>query len=355
MKKLVLAVLAIGAMAACTKSNVQYEEPGEISLQPVAQKATKAAVDGTEYPTSINFNVWAWWRNCDANTDLDEFIDPDTDPDDVEPTPYIAKGEFEYKSGTSWGGTTPYYWPTKGSLVFAGYSPADASGTFSYTLGTNTFAVTDYVQSSNIAETKDLMWFDVTDVSHNQNGTSGVPVEFKHALSWLTFKFYLKESTTPEYWTIKSVVLKGIETTADFTASTTNTAWTTPTDAPTEGITVYSNTTGHLVKKTYDTDDDAILENTHNGVLIIPQSCAPSNGTNPADAELVITYDLKSPTGRILTDQNVSLPLNGTSINDNKWNPGKHYIYTITFGANEIRIAPTVEGWTDVPVEVPVP
>ena len=119
MKKLVLAVLAIGAMAACTKSNVQYEQPGEISLQPVAQKATKAAVDGTNYPTgeAYNFNVWAWWGDYNAGTELAYF---------TVTTPFIAQGTFKHRNDNSWGGVTPYYWPTKGSLVFAGYSPADA-------------------------------------------------------------------------------------------------------------------------------------------------------------------------------------------------------------------------------------
>ena len=75
MKKLVIAVLAIGAMAACTKQNVQFEQPGEISIQPVAQKATKAAVDGTYYPTgeAYNFNVWAWWSLQNAGTALNAF------------------------------------------------------------------------------------------------------------------------------------------------------------------------------------------------------------------------------------------------------------------------------------------
>ena len=68
MKKLIIAALAIAAMAACTKSNVQFDQPSEIAFQPVAQKATKAAVVGPQYPTraEYNFNVWAWWGNDNA-------------------------------------------------------------------------------------------------------------------------------------------------------------------------------------------------------------------------------------------------------------------------------------------------
>lgn len=340
MKRLVIAALAIGAMASCTKSTVQYEQPGEISLQPVTQKATKATFQGEVYPNGEAFNVWAWW------------IDPNNSS---KVTNYISEGTFKFnevhQTWAGWDGIKhyPYYWPTLGSLRFAGYSPAGANkmGTTLYSIQNETFTITSYTQSADIDETLDLMWFDLTE-PFTGNGTKGVPVVFKHALSWLTFKFYLKESTTPEYWTIKSVVLKGIETTANFTASTTETFWTTPTVAPTEGITVYnSNTTGHLVKKTYTSDDDAILEKTPNGVLIIPQSCSFTN-KDTYDAALVIEYELKTPASseKDHISQSVTLSLeHGT--NGEAWEIGKHYIYTITFGGNEILISPTVTKWTD--------
>ena len=115
MKKLIIAALAIAAMAACTKSNVQLEQPGEIAFQPVAQKATKAAVTGTWYPTDskYNFNVWAWWAE-DGKNDVTDFK-----------TVYINDQTFVARDNEKWGGEgKAYYWPTTGSLYFAGYSPA---------------------------------------------------------------------------------------------------------------------------------------------------------------------------------------------------------------------------------------
>lgn len=364
MKRLVIAALAIGAMAACTKSNVQYEQPGEISLQPVAQKATKAAVDGNVYPTTESFNVWAWWGDETAGTKLEEF--------DQTITPYIAEGKFVYRKDNSWGGQTPYYWPTKGSLVFAGYSPASANGTFNFDFANKTFTATDYIQSNNKADAKDLMWFDVTNESYDQNGADdkGVPVEFQHALSWLTFKFNLKESTTAEMWTITDVTLKGIEDKATFTAVKGGAyTWSEATLFNSGEIDVFTEAESYLVKYvdggtvlpgTDVGEEDAVVK--EKAVLVIPQSCAPAvvdangNVTTAAAAELVITYNLKTYIGEnnYLNDQTVTLPLNGSPITENKWEPGNHYIYTITFGANEILIAPTVEDWTDVPVEVPV-
>ena len=369
MKRLVIAALAIGAMAACTKSNVQYEQPGEISLQPVTQKATKAAVDGTVYPTdeAYNFNVWAWWADENAGTALADF--------DTNVTDYITKGTFVYRNNGSWGGYTPYYWPTKGSLVFAGYSPANAkvegqdAPVFHYDLPTKTFSVSNYIQSNNIAATKDLMWFDVTGVSYDQNGAEnkGVPVVFKHALSWLTFKFNLKDEDTDKMWKVTNVKLTGIETMADCVIERgKNPVWDNRTVYNDAGLSdeekvlartmqIYngskeieyeSGATWTNGNTTVTDFGGTALESTPNGVLVIPQSCAQT------DASIVITYDMKTYVGNgVLTGQTVELPLEGDQIDDNKWEPGKHYIYTITFGANEILIAPTVTVWDTVEVD----
>ncbi len=361
MNKLVIAALAIGAMAACTKSTVQYEQPGEISLQPVAQKATKAAVDGNEYPTTESFKVWAWWGDHPAATPLANFD---------ETTPYIADGTFVHRSNGSWGGETPYYWPTKGSLVFAGYSPASATGTFNFNFADKAFIVTDYIQSNDIATTNDLMWFDVIDKSYDNNGTTGVPVVFKHALSWLTFKFNLKDEDTDKMWEVTNVKLTGIETMGDCVIERgENPVWDNRTVYNDAGLSdeqkvlartmqIYNGREeiGYESGATWTNGSTTVtdfggtaLESTPNGVLVIPQSCAQT------DASIVITYDMKTYVGNgVLTGQTVELPLTGTQITGNMWEPGKHYIYTITFGANEILIAPTVEDWTDVSVEVPV-
>lgn len=368
MKKLLLAVLAIAAMAACTKSNVQLEQPGEISFQPVTQKATKAVVDGNTYPTAAayNFNIWAWWGNHNAETSLTYFV--------TDIKPYIAHGTFKHKDETNWGGVTPYYWPSKGSLVFAGYSPADTSGTISYDFTQKIFTVKGYKQSNNIDDAKDLMWFDVTDESYDQNvsATKGIHVTFQHALSWLTFKFNLKDSSTDKRWTITNVKLTGIEDKATFTATKGGTtSWTaqvkSTTDSDSDIINVFTgnytveyNENGTVLPGTDVEVKDSYGNVTgvkDNAVLVIPQSCAPATPTVPAAAELFITYKLKTYIGdnNYLEGQTITLPLNGT-IKDtqntyNEWLPGKHYIYTITFGANEILIAPSVENWGDMPVE----
>ncbi len=335
MKKLMFAVLAIAAMAACTKSNVQFDQPGEIAFQPVTQKATKATFAGTAYPQDSTFNVWAWWGDENAGT---------TDASSFN-TIYINNQTFKRRNDVNWGGSEkPYYWPTTGSLFFAGYSPASIAtqAGFGYSHGEQKFVVTGYEQSSDIKYTTDLMWFHLTDVSYDRT-TESVPVKFHHALSWLTFRVNLTSETTPPLWTVTSIKLKGIETKANFTAERTGAAadpgktnWDNHSNP--QDITVFTgsynakyDTTPYVAGTKYD----FVLENTPNGVLVIPQECAKE------DAELVIEFQQIAPSNEIV-NQTKTLELG------EKWLPGKHYIYTITFGAEEILIAPTVVDWTPV-------
>ena len=347
MKKLVIAALAIASLAACTKSNVQYEQPGEISLQPVAQKATKAAYTENTYGADApEFKVWAWWTNVGPETPVDEFKGQTTIHK------YIDLGKFVHKESGSWGGAITYYWPTEGSLVFAGYSPATASATkFDYDLSEKTFKVQEFQQSEEIANTVDLMWFDVTEKSYNNNANknkqdqnvNGVPVVFHHALSWLTFKLKLKDNATEPHWKIKEISLTGIETKATFSATVgSDPNWTTYDNE--KIVKVYDG----VPKLIEDSEDGTVLENKENGVVVIPQSCKPEH------AKLVIKYDLKNPASlpEFIEDQTVSLDLNADF---NNWMPGYHYTYTITFGANEIRIVPEVGKWINASeVQVPV-
>ena len=348
-------------MAACTKSNVQYEQTGELTLAPVTQKSTKAAVADAVYPTTEKFNVWAWWGKPNAGS---KPADNATTEEKLTyyqtnfSTLYIDKGTFKAKNNFSWCGVTPYYWPTTGSLFFAGYSPASANGKFNYALPTQTLTIEDYIQSNVITETNDLMWFDATDKSYDQNeaDVNGVPVVFQHALSWLTFKFKLKDNNTPNNWKITKVELKGIENKGSFSSS--NKSWGIASDATSNVVEVFRKDSGYdELTNTAMTLEGSSAITSGGSVLVIPQSCAYTNKTTN-DASLVITYNLKNPAGdpTYLSGQTITLPLNGGTGQSawEKWDAGKHYIYTITFGANEILIAPTVATWVTVDQNIEV-
>ena len=343
MKRFAIAALILLSVLACTKSNIQYEPTGEISLQPVAEKATKAAHTTTAYGEGAPaFNVWAWWADVNPGTAVDTYLASH----DV--TPYISKGEFVHSGSGSWGGSTPYFWPTRGSLVFAGYSPSQTlGGTFDYDVKTGKFTAKDYVQSHYIDQTVDLMWFDRTkfhNTNDNVNGkgqtVNGVPVVFHHALSWLEFRV-VRKAYVPANWLITELDLTGIETKADFD-SKADSQWTN--HSASSNIRVWNGSYLALPDNPVSgSPKENVLESTPNGVVVIPQTC-----TDGA-ANLVVTYNLKKYDGTDdswLRAQTVTLPLTAGT-DGNAWLPGKKYVYTIVFGNNEIRISPTVQDWDD--------
>lgn len=338
MKKLIIIALIIGFASACTKSSIRYEQPGEISFRPVTAMTTKAAIAGTTYPEDSTFNVWAWWGDVPENTPLSEF------PTRAEM--YLNKRPFaKDEGGSSWvGQDIPYFWPTRGSLIFAGYSPVSAiAQNFSYSWTDKTMTITAYEQSTDISKTVDLMWFDVTERSYTDNNNKnqqdmavdGVPVVFKHLLSWLTFKFQKKDGASSGY-IVTDVTLQGIETKARFTSSPVagNEEWSDQTEP--KPVPVWSGS--------YEVTNEAeAKESTPAGVLVIPQPCTAEH------VQLQVKYKTSAGSQEQTKDVYLTAGTDG-----HIWKPGKHYTYTITFGENEILVLPDVTDWETVTVDIEV-
>lgn len=335
MKKLIIIALIIGIASACTKSSIQYEQPGEISFRPVTAMTTKAAIGGTTYPEDSTFNVWAWWGDVPAGTTIDKF------PAVAEM--YLNKRPFaKEEGGSSWVGMdVPYFWPTRGSLVFAGYSPVSAKAqNFSYSWTSKTMTITAYEQPTDISKTVDLMWFDVTECSYADNNNpqdvalDGVPVVFKHLLSWLTFKLTKSDNI------ITGLELHGIETKARFTSSPADETenWTDHTADILNPMVIWSGS-----KMITEENEEEPLENTAGGVLVIPQPCTADH----------VQLQVKYKTSEGGNEQTKTAYLTAGE-DGHIWKPGKHYTYTITFGDNEILVLPDVADWETVTVDIEV-
>lgn len=320
MKKFFFSILAVGALVACTKSEVKYDEASEISFAPVAQKATKAVIDGTVYPTNIPFNVFSFYsvqQNPGAVTDYSSF-------DKV----YLDNKTFDYKTEEAlFGGKEhAYYWPKTGSLIFAGYSPDPSEFTStsqSYNLK-DCLTIRGFVQPTNTAETHDLMWFNHT--SNSYRGYKGVPVTFTHACSWLTFYVY---SATPDAkFTIKEVVLNDVVTKGTFNSKTPS--WTlSSNDEFKEDVVVFDGSeTVPISGNPMRIDDE--------GVILIPQGCTSAT----------ITYTMDNGAG-VVIEQTQTFNLTA-GIHASDWKLAYHYIYNINFSAEAILISPSVADWTDV-------
>lgn len=329
MKKFFFSILAVGALVACTKSEVKFEGETEIAFSPVTSTATKAnvygAIEGTTYPTGETFYVWGYWQDVPAGSNNSAFTDPKT---------YINGQAFKYASGQLWQGRDKsYYWPKTGSMIFAALSPVDAPVrvydnypiSATHKLSENKFLF-EYDNPYETHKTVDLLWANNT-VSYSEAtaGTEGVPVKFNHALAWITFRVKGESVTQDGGFKINSLTLNSVQTKAQFN-SLGNGSWAGYENAVKNYVVFTDNLNGsqNLTSALVD------LENTPKGTLVIPQSKATDytatlKYTNYlGDTPIVETIELKLGTG---------------------WEIGKHYIYNITFTPREILLKPEVAEW----------
>ena len=329
MKKIFFSLLAIAAIASCAKTEAVYDEAtkSEIKLAPVTALQTKAnvlaAIDGTEYPTAENFDVYGYWKNGDASnyTDGESY--------------FGGAVEFTNK-GNYWGGVETYYWPKNGTLRFAAYSPASLDGVEHAQEG-DTFTKTGYEQPSNTAETWDFLVAPTSAPYTAMTAAEHVSVVFEHALSWITLKVKAKDAEAENVFTIKNVTINGVNTTADFKASMLGKdmvdykSWSNW-GAAAEYV-VFEGAQGV-------TGEATVIENTAAGTLVIPQ----------ATTNVTVTFDQKGVNGTMdMTDMVVNLDLVLDKDNE-PWRPGYHYTYTLIFGLDEILINPSVDTWEEVEV-----
>lgn len=328
MKKFIFSILAVGALVACTKSEVKYSDASEIAFAPVASTATKAAINDAKFPSAKDFNVWAFYGKDAAATS------PDYSKFDID---YIKDATFTRRANSfNWGGSIPYYWPNNGSLVFAGYSAPENSidglavGTNpTYELSDDKLCINSYTQPEISDKYTELLWFGRTASYNERNTGKSVDVEFQHALSWITLKFQGIGMTADaqNQWKIKKVEINNILRTGNVECIGKKATWKGRKNAA--GLVVYEHADGTQLTGTATT-----IETVPNGTLVIPQ--APTSVT--------ITYSCKTPAGETITEVvTASLDYDGKT----EWENGKHYIYTITFSATEILIAPTVADWDE--------
>ena len=343
MKKIVFAIMAAAALAACTKSEVAYETPGEIGFAPAVKNITKAAMQAGNLNASQKLNVWAYWDNDGAVERAATYANY--------VTTFLDEASFAQKTVngiTAWGGDgISYPWPVNGALVFSGYTTPTATETaatgydVAYTLGDDKMVFTNYTQSSSTASTFDLCWFNHTAGSYNNRTTgTAVDVTLSHALTWITIKAYGEGTpvASGSEWHIKSIIMKDVVTVGTGTCIGTGAnaaTWNLGTSK--SDMTIYTGT-GNIPSTA------GSFENTTAGTVVIPQT--------PVQMEVVFDYPVG--TSRVEEKVTVNLTLEDTK-NDlgaantkiPTWQSGTHYTYTLFFKGNEILVAPSYGAWTE--------
>lgn len=330
--------MAVAALAACTKSEVQYEPAGEIAFAPVSKLNTKAAVTTTDYPDALNMYVFANAGTADAV--LSTFTEP-----------YFANAEFSHGSHATnvFGGVTPYYWPNVKELIFSGYSKSGnvASLNPKPTYAKNAVSdiweinMTGYKPTSGTATIgdNDLMWFPTTTDSYAKPAQADftVDVVMQHACSWVTINIKGDATTgkSGTTWQILDLTIADLAQKGDVVLGTAA-SWKNLSDK--EIFDVYEATTG----KALTTDYVDYTKLSYQDFILIPQETKT----------LKVKYSYVSQAGGgadgkdIVIEEIKDIPL--TYTNDEGWKPGVHYTYNITIGTQEILIEPTVKVWDTV-------
>lgn len=345
MKKIISIVLGVAALAACTKTSVSYEQPGEIALAPVTRaNMTKAAITGTTFPTTNDMGVYAFYNAGKLkDTQKGDFL--------AGSAAYLEDVKFVNRAGSgNWGGETSYYWPKTGSLVFAAYSPSVAK--LAYDEQKDEFSATNYVQSADLSSTVDLLWSPMTAKSHDKT-TAAVPMVFYHTMSWVTVQAVATNSDSHNQFKIKSVELNDIVNKGSFKTAGATITWTRSTlETDKQTLTVFSDNKYKMVELPTTEKPVQALENNAKGTVVIPQ-------TLNNDVTLTVVFSQLMPTGAWSADQTLTFKLNECKTGDpavalNEWENGMHYIYTLNFnikgatGENEILIKPTLTDWENV-------
>lgn len=354
MKKIFCSLVALAALASCSKSEIAYEQTGEIMLSPVTSNTTKSVAgyngntfDGI-FPTDINLYVFA--NAGEAGSAAAEHGEP-----------YFRNAQFKWfttaekpnatntaASGGAYAGTTTRYWPNVKTLVFAGYSDACglSKSTPTMNFATNVLTIPEYTQNNatyTAEGTNDLMWFSCTNPYSKQSAE--IVTNMKHACSWITVNVK-GDDVTKNNWKLNSLIVKNISHTGTATCGEAAATWNSYSDNLDEDYyNAQTTTTFNPAEGTTFTDQYVEYhEGTANNFIVIPQT----------PTTLEVTYSYNSDTDIVFSEtKSISLDYDGVADTNTAWQSGVHYIYNLNITATEILIDPVVVDWTTSTPTIP--
>ena len=302
---LILLISGAALTGACVKSHIDLGDRA-LCFAPVAEKTTKAIIEGTSYPTAESFKVSAYYEGTDA---------------------YFENLTASYSSTNALWETTPsQYWPLEGSLTFYAYSPASASDV---SMDENGFTATDYTIQTSAQMTTDLCYASAT-VADCDAHPSAVGLTFSHALTQLVFRVKAAAYYSSASISLTSLKIKGIYSIASFGDG----AWSDHDELYTYTLSTASTGLSYDSQNRPETLPVC-------SYLFLPQELSSNTALEVGYTVVTTTngtdYTLENPP--------VTNPLTGGL---SEWEPGKKYIYTLNIGMdNVITFTASVVGWAD--------
>ncbi len=223
-------------------------------------------------------------------------------------------------NGSSW--TTAagkFFWPVEGDLYLYGYAPAEPGANGTFKLDKDAQTLTDFVPFENAAAQQDFVYAKSTG-NNATNGTSGVEMNFQHALTEISVA--AKNSNTAYIVKVTGVKLGNVKTKGTFTfPSTANSATSWTLSDATADVGSYETTWSNA---TVLTSSVSTLDESNVAFMLLPQQLEKSEKAYEK-AYLALKVNITMQGGKVIHDGWAYIGLN------TNWEMGKHYTYTLDF------------------------
>lgn len=323
-KVLIISAIAALALVSCAKVTDQYvgaPESREIAFQAITTPATRAAVDGTTFPTSATMEVAAYDATAGAN--------------------YFDATTFSnVATTTTWSGSK--YWPfTPATINFLAYAELTAgSATWN---ATNPASAVTLVMGDNKTAQNDLMYAcgtgTVTQTVNALSFPTNVPMVFKHAQAWVKFTVKAGDATSASAITINSITLNSVSCQGTYTVTHSN--WNET--AATRAAAVPANSKDGSVAgvwSEYATYATAVPSIKNGGYSALSTSVQDYSSLMVVPAQGMASFTINYTLGG--NTYNYTYTPASTSLAQ-----ATKYIYNITLTVHEILIDASVDDWTD--------
>ena len=332
----------------CIKDNpfVDNSMDGQILFDtPVTSnmmKSVSGPISGN-YPTEETIGVFAYHSELNSGQSWTS---------GTAVTAYFEDFEFKHRNDLSaWAGVTPCYWPSNGSLIFAGFSPYSQIGgnhiqNVSFDVDQKTLMISGYEVETYVPMTEaamnatgsyinkcqsDLMYFlPKSDVNNDFIGStrgSSYTADFYHALAQVVFN--VEADTEPDIKKIRlrKIVLTNMATKGDFSAKVGRTqagdaTWTLSLGGAFKEMIILDNPSQYGGMK-LSIDQRQVVE-----LLTIPIG----------KHDIKITYTLNL-TGKENEAENL---YEETLTYHAEWEAGKKYVYNLILGTDNIQLVPQI-------------
>lgn len=348
MKKLIVLLSAVAALAACSKNEVVPAVSGE-NVEISYKVAPRTKADPQTFDTKNVFASWAYYlpsgKNWSDNwKDAEIFIGKE-DEEGVT----ISYGNKVWRDQT-----TSHYWPKEGSLTFFAYSLNRNNLDLKYDSG-HTYPIVCHKSQNayginatiDLKDNKnlDLLVAEIAkDKTQNENiySLNGVPTLFKHKFSRIQFAVKKKEEYKNIPIILNSITFNNVAHTghySQFNKEEGDVEFTQDYCKAGDIRTSLVYTTTDF-KVTSATDYVPVTETDETYYIYMPQDFK-----NVTDAKDIATIEVKyTVTFRNGTSETYIKTLNVKDI-FNSWEMGKKYTFNLSFSLNEINYAPAVGDW----------